>query len=75
MYLYPTVTRPSTDILLGKRCGFKTLMVLSGTTSFETVQQWKTSGDPQLLELVPDYYAMTLGHLLPKLQNTPKEDI
>lgn len=55
--------RCNTDILLGKRCGFKSLLVLTGVNSLKDVQEWSKSDDPKLLELVPDYYAQGIDSL------------
>mmetsp|Transcript_5622 Transcript_5622/g.20459 ORF Transcript_5622/g.20459 Transcript_5622/m.20459 type:complete len:182 (-) Transcript_5622:669-1214(-) len=50
--------RLDTDILFGKDGGCKTILVLSGVTSEETL---KSPDNP----IQPDYYAPQLSHLLP----------
>ncbi|XP_054267944.1 glycerol-3-phosphate phosphatase-like isoform X2 [Macrosteles quadrilineatus] len=59
--------KPSTDILLGKRCGFRTLMVLTGSTTLQQVQRWKETSDPNTQHMIPDFYIPSLGELLPRL--------
>lgn len=55
--------RCNTDILLGKRCGFKTLLVFTGVNSLKDVEEWSKSDDSKLQELIPDYYAQSIDSL------------
>lgn len=59
--------RANTDILLGKRCGFKTLMVLTGVNSVDDINTWKKSSSIEEKEFIPDYYTKTISDLLPHI--------
>lgn len=53
-----------TDILLGKNCGFQTLMVGSGIHKWDDIGRWKLSEKPDDKNLIPDTFIQKLGDLL-----------
>ena len=59
---------PETDILFGKNCNLRTLMVGSGVGSLEQVQEYQNSNNEKS-NLVPDYFAASLETLLPHIRN------
>ena len=61
------VPRADTDILLGKKCGLKTLMVGTGIGTIEEVKQWEAAKDEKTQMLIPDFFATKLEELLPHI--------
>lgn len=59
--------RCNTDILLGKNCGFKTLLVETGIHKAPDIEKYAVSEDEETRKLVPDVYTSKLGDLLPYL--------
>ncbi|KAI8038979.1 hypothetical protein M5D96_007689 [Drosophila gunungcola] len=53
-----------TDIRFSANCKFQSLMVGSGVNSLKDVQKIVEEGDPKKMDLVPDTYLPSLGHLL-----------
>ncbi|XP_033216023.1 glycerol-3-phosphate phosphatase-like [Belonocnema kinseyi] len=53
----------TTDILLGKRCGLQTLLVLSGVTNQEKLNEIFLPDAEKKGLIVPDYYTETLSDL------------
>lgn len=61
--------RCNTDILFGKNCGFKTLLVESGIHTMKDVQQFMRADDEDERRQVPDFYCKSLGALTTFIKN------
>ncbi|XP_031849083.1 glycerol-3-phosphate phosphatase [Nomia melanderi] len=59
-----------TDILLGKRCGFKTLLVLTGITTQSDVDAINATAANAKDIIVPDYYADQLSDVLTMINSS-----
>lgn len=57
-----------TDILLGTRCGFATMLVLTGVTHLGHVKKLENSVGEAEKDMIPDVYLEKMGDLLPFLQ-------
>ena len=52
------------DIMLGKNCGMKTMLVGSGMDSYAAIQDLEKSPNAEDRKKTPDYYADNLKELL-----------
>ncbi|XP_077995078.1 glycerol-3-phosphate phosphatase-like [Glandiceps talaboti] len=59
--------RLSTDILMGRNCGLKTLLVETGICTGEEAMENQQSNSIERQKLVPDYYIRSLGDLAESL--------
>lgn len=58
----------TTDILLGKNCGFQTLLVGSGIHGLNDIERWQNSENDDDKRFIPDTYINKLGDLMTFLQ-------
>ena len=63
----PFIFRADTDILLGKNCGLKTLMVGTGIGTLADIRNWEADMDEKTIKLVPEFFATKLDELLPHI--------
>ncbi|XP_058462864.1 glycerol-3-phosphate phosphatase-like [Malaya genurostris] len=59
--------RCNTDVLLGKNCGFQTLLVETGIHNAIDVEKFSRSDDSEIKRMIPDIYCSKLGDLLDHL--------
>ena len=59
----------NTDILFGRRCGFTTLLVMSGVTKNEDILEMKkySNNNNNNNVIIPDFYTDTLSDVLDSL--------
>lgn len=50
---------------MGTRCGFKTLMVLTGVNSEDDIKKWQASDSQDDKDLIANLYAPSIHDLLP----------
>lgn len=59
--------RCNTDILMGNKCCFKTLLVLSGVHSVEDIRKYQTSTQESDILSIPQYYTDSISDLIPSI--------
>jgi len=59
--------RLDTDILFGRNCGFKTLLVLTGAHGIADVEERAKKEETK--SMVPDFYIESVGHMRDLLKN------
>ena len=55
--------RCDADVLTGRRSGLQTLLVGTGIHQVDDVKRFAASNDPLQREMVPDFYADSLGQI------------
>lgn len=60
--------RCNTDVLLGTKCGFQTLLVGTGVHHLHDVHKWQISKNAEEKKCIPDVYLPKLGDLMPYLE-------
>jgi len=53
-----------TDMLLGSNTGIRTLLVLTGISTEQQIQEWKESKNQEEKKYIPNYYVSSLGQIL-----------
>lgn len=59
----------NTDILFGKNCNLKTMLVLTGVTKMEDLEEYASSLDEEKHNLLPDYYLPSLDDIINLLKD------